>query len=217
MSEEKQEIDFDPEQLTIITQKDRNMSRARGDSMLKLTANREMLFHRASEQAECAGTAEIGQFYIKSESVVDGNSCTRVCRKYSQARDSQYSRIQAILNDHVNIGPVTEIEVFESAGALVTEVQVPSRQPGNVKSWVRISRGISQHARQFVLKDTEHQSSGAMFSPQSWSCGRPRAQTHGEKPHVMLKELCQSQKLYPLDLVNKFGKIILAKAKHKRD
>ena len=56
--------------------------------------------------------------------------------------------------DHVKIGLVTEIEVFESAGALVKEVQVPSRQPGNVKSpWVRISRGVEQDERQFVLKD----------------------------------------------------------------
>ena len=48
--------------------------------MVKLTANRETLFHRASEQAEFASTVEIGQFYMKSESVVDGNSSTLVCR-----------------------------------------------------------------------------------------------------------------------------------------
>ena len=37
---------------------------------------------------------------------------------------------------HVKIGPVTEIEVFESARALVKDVQVPSRHPGHVKFWV---------------------------------------------------------------------------------
>ena len=56
MSEEEQETDIDTDQLTLITQKERNMSRARGDSMVKLTANRETLFHRASEQAEFAST-----------------------------------------------------------------------------------------------------------------------------------------------------------------
>ena len=58
--------------------------------------------------------------------------------------------VLAILHDHVEIGPVTEIEVFESAGALVLEVQGPSQQQGHVKSWVRISRGIEQYARQSV-------------------------------------------------------------------
>ena len=35
---------------------------------------------------------------------------------------------------------MTGIEVFESAGTLVVQVQVLSRHPGNLKSWVRISR-----------------------------------------------------------------------------
>ena len=37
----------------------------------------------------------------------------------------------------MKIGPVTEIEVFESAGAVVTEVQVPERLSTFVQSWVR--------------------------------------------------------------------------------
>ena len=41
-------------------------------------------------------------------------------------------------NDHVKIGSVAGIEVSTSAGFLV-EVQVPSQQPGNMMSWVRIS------------------------------------------------------------------------------
>ena len=36
----------------------------------------------------------------------------------------------------MKIGPVTGIEVFESAGALVIEVQVQSRHPEHGKSWV---------------------------------------------------------------------------------
>ena len=80
--------------------------------MLKLTANRETLIRRASEQAEFARTVHIGQLYITNESVMDG-------KQYSGPRDSRNSRRQAILNDHVKIGPVTGIDVFESAGTLV--------------------------------------------------------------------------------------------------
>ena len=73
-SEEEEQKDVDPEQLTLITQKERNVSQSRGDSMLKLTANRETLIHRASEQGAFARTVEIGQFKITKESAVDGNS-----------------------------------------------------------------------------------------------------------------------------------------------
>ena len=47
-------------------------------------------------------------------------------------------------------GPVTEIEVFKFAEAVVIEVQLPSRQPGHVKSWVGSSRGVHRHARLFT-------------------------------------------------------------------
>ena len=88
---------------------------------------------------------------------------------------ADHTKSQRILNiaEHMQflkIGTVREIEVFEKAGALVVELQVPSRQPGNAKSLVRNSRGIEQLARQFVPF-------GAVLSPQSSSCGRPRAQT----------------------------------------
>ena len=118
------------------------MSQAPGDLMLKLTANRETLVRRTSEQAVFAGTVDIGQFFITNDSVVDGNSSTLLCREFSEPRNSQTSRFQAVLIAHVKIGPVTDIEVSESAGALANEAQVPPRQPGNVKSWVRISRGV---------------------------------------------------------------------------
>ena len=67
------------------------------------------------------------------------------------------------------------IKIFAYTGTLVTEVPVPSRQPGNLKSWVCVSRGIEQCARQFVPTDTAHQNCGAVFSPQSSSCARLRA------------------------------------------
>ena len=57
------------------------MSQARGDSVLKLIANRDTLIHKkASEQAEFANTVEIGQLYVTNESVVDGDSSAPSCR-----------------------------------------------------------------------------------------------------------------------------------------
>ena len=126
------------------------MSQARGDWMLKLSVNHETLIHMSSEQAQCARTVDIGQLYITKDSVVDGNSSTLVCREYSEPRNSQHSRLRTPFIAHVKIGLVTGIEVFESAGALVLEVEVPSRQQGHVKSWVRVSRGVEQHARHLI-------------------------------------------------------------------
>ena len=64
--------------------------------MLKLTANREPLTHKASEQAQFARTVDIRQFYITNDSVVDGNSSTPLCTEFSELRNSRNSRLQAI-------------------------------------------------------------------------------------------------------------------------
>ena len=117
--------------------------------MLQLTEKHETLIRRTSKQAEFARTMEIGQFYITNESVTDGNGSSPLCREDSEPRNSRYSRFFAFLHDHVEIGPVTEIEAFESAGAVLEE-QGPSLQQGHVKSWVRISRGMEQHTRQSI-------------------------------------------------------------------
>ena len=74
--EEEEEIDLDPEQMTTITHKERNMSQARGDSMLKIIAHRKTLIHKASEQAKITRTVDIGQSYIASDSILDRNSST---------------------------------------------------------------------------------------------------------------------------------------------
>ena len=71
---EEEEIDIDPEQLTILTRTEWNMSQARGDSVLEITANRETLIHRASEKATFARPVD-----ITNDSVVDGNSSTTSC------------------------------------------------------------------------------------------------------------------------------------------
>ena len=103
---------------------------------MKLIANRKPLIDSASEQAVFfARTVDIGQFFVTNDDVVDGNCCSPICSEYSELRNSQISRLRAILIDHVEIGTVTEIEVFESAGPLIIEVRVPSRETGTVKSW----------------------------------------------------------------------------------
>ena len=63
-SEGEGQLDLDPEQLTRIVQKERNMAQARGESMPKLIANRETLIHRASELEQCARTVVNGQLII---------------------------------------------------------------------------------------------------------------------------------------------------------
>ena len=69
-----------PEQLTLITQKGAEHITSSSDSLLTLTANRETLTHRASEQAEFARTVDIGQLYIANEPVIDENSSSPLCR-----------------------------------------------------------------------------------------------------------------------------------------
>ena len=138
------------ELLTLITEEQRNMSQTWGHSLLQLTENRGTLIHKGSELAEFARTLEMGPFHITHEFGMNGNSSCPCCREYSKPGNSRCSRLQAILDDHVKIGPDTEIDVFEYATASVLEVQVPSRQPRNVKSWVRILRGIDQYVRQFI-------------------------------------------------------------------
>ena len=62
---------------------------------------------------------------------------------------------------------MTGFEYFNYAGTLVIEVQVPSQQPGNSKSWVRKLRGIEQYARQYIPTETDHQYLEAASSQQS--------------------------------------------------
>ena len=114
-------------------------------------------------------------------------------RMLRSPRTSRRTKLQAFLDNHVKNGPATGIEVFESIGTLVTEAQVLSRQAGNSRSWVGISRGIEQHARQLIYStEIEHPNSGAVFSPQSSSCGR--AQTQGEQ--LLWTRSCAKAKAY---------------------
>ena len=75
-AEDKEQIDLEPEQFTLISQKQLNVPQARDDSMQRLTENRETLIRRASEQAAFARTVENGQFLHNNESVLEGSSST---------------------------------------------------------------------------------------------------------------------------------------------
>ena len=88
---EEEEVDFDAEQLTTITQKERSMSQARGDSTLKLHEKRETLLHTASETAEFARTGETGQLNTTNESGMDEHSSSPPCREYSDPWNSRNS------------------------------------------------------------------------------------------------------------------------------
>ena len=142
------------------------MPQARGDLLLQLTENLETLIRRASEQTAFARTVEHGQVYITNESVMDGNSSTPLYIESSESRNPQCSRLQGVLTSHVKIGSVTGFEYFNYAGTLVIEVQVPSQQPRNSKSWVRKLRGIEQYARQNIPTETDHQYLEAASSQQ---------------------------------------------------
>ena len=69
------------------------MAQVRGDSVLKITTNRDTLIHRASEQAEFARTVEIGQFY----STINLSLMETVLLVYAENTQSQ------IPDDHVRI------------------------------------------------------------------------------------------------------------------
>ena len=98
----------------------------------------------------------------------------------SEPKYSWDSRFRAILND---------------PGTLAIEVKIPSQQSGNMKCWVRISRGIEQYARQFLPSETDHPNLEAAASQQSISCGRPRAQGIGGNSTVRY-ERCAKAKAY---------------------
>ena len=87
------------------------MLQGRGVLWLQLAENRETLIRRASEQAAFARTVENEHFYITKESVMDANNDIPLCREFSEPRISQISNLQSVLNDHVQIGPVTGIEL----------------------------------------------------------------------------------------------------------
>ena len=186
------------------------MPQARGDSLLQLTENHETLIRKASEHAVFATTVENNSKSpmnpLWTETVL-----LLLCREYSEPRKSQNSRLQAVLTDHVKIGPVTGIEVLKSAGTLVIEVQVPSQQPGNKKAWVRKSRGIDQYARQLILTETDHQHPEAVPSQQSMTCGRPQGNWWKFASHI------QRPKLTSIGLSQRVWKLMPAETFTQRD
>ena len=91
-AEDEEQIDLELEQLTLIAQKQQTMPQATGDSLLHLTLNHETLIRKASEQAACARTVEIGQFYITNEAVMGGNSSLLFTQKI--LRTNKFSKFE---------------------------------------------------------------------------------------------------------------------------
>ena len=163
LAEDKEQIDLDSEQLTCIPQKQRNMPQARGDSLLLTEKSRDAHSRgfRTSNICRNGGNwTHVCIFpYISFEPVNllwMKNSSTPLCREYSRSKNSQDSRIIAIRNDHVKIGPTIGIGAFKSAGTLV--IEVTNTVTTNRKfEFLCMSRGIKQYARQFIPTETDHQ------------------------------------------------------------
>ena len=105
------------------------MAQAHDDSALP-KENHETMIRKASEQAVLARAVENGQFYITNEFVMNGNSCTPLCREYSEPRNSQSSRLQAVLTNHCK-----DWTSGQNWSNQICEGQVPSQQSRNKKSW----------------------------------------------------------------------------------
>ena len=82
--------------------------------MPKLTPKRETLIHRASELS-FPHRWILGNL-VSPIILLWMETALLLIAENSEPMNSQSSRLQAIPNDHVKIGPVTAIEVFESAG-----------------------------------------------------------------------------------------------------
>ena len=71
-------------------------------------------------------------------------------QKSSQQGISQSSRLQSVLNDHVKVGSVTEVEYY-SGGNFVIEEQVPLHNHQDIRS-----RGHSTHDTCSSRDDHQH-------------------------------------------------------------
>ena len=92
------------------------------------------------------------------------------------------------------------------------------KHPGNKKSWVRISRGLEQHTRQFVPTETDHQNLEDVSLQQSVGCGRPSAQETGGNSPVRHKAAPKPKpKLISIGFSPQVWKMTHAEALTKRD
>ena len=136
-AEAGEQIDLDPEHLTLTAENSETRHKLEATRCYNSQRITKRWFRRASEQAPFAWTVENIEFFYQW--ICDG--WQKVLLFYAETaqnqQNSQSSRLQAVLDSHVTIGPVTGIEAFGSVGTLVQEVQVPSRRPVNSKCWVR--------------------------------------------------------------------------------
>ena len=103
-ADDEEQIDLDPEPLTLITQKQWNMQQARGNQLLQITENPEMLIRTPSEQAAFARTVQNGPFYITNESVMDGKQFCSIMQRIDEMRCCVDCRAawQALVNEEMS-------------------------------------------------------------------------------------------------------------------
>ena len=143
--------------------------------MLKLTASRERLIHKASEQARFASMPNVGDFYVTNDSVVMETFSATLC---SELRAKEFPTFKITSNSYRSRDDLagSTIEVIEPAGPLALEQQVPSRQPGNAISLGGVSREVLLNSMHFTLslKIRNIKNYEAVLSLGSPSSGRPR-------------------------------------------
>ena len=94
-AEDEEQTDLEPVQLTLITQKQRNVPQGRGGSTIHLTENRETLVRRTSDRQHLPKRWKMNNSTLLTNLFLDGNSSSLLCREYSEPRNSQNSRLQA--------------------------------------------------------------------------------------------------------------------------
>ena len=156
-----------------------------------------------TEQAACARTVESEHIYITNESVMDGNSSN-----YSFMQRKLITKDILKVRDHKQFLPIMstsdqrlELKYSNLQELLVIEVQVQSKQPGNSKSWVRISREVQPHTRQVIPTETNHQ----QLKPRHHSSQSAAGDREHRKPlHIRQSDIKvrQSQSLYQMVSVN---------------
>ena len=88
-SVEEEQINVDPDQLSIITREERNMSQGLRRLHAKTRCESRDSDSQSFRTGRIAKTVDIGQFNVTNESVIDGNSSTStlLCREYSGPRN----------------------------------------------------------------------------------------------------------------------------------
>ena len=110
-TEDKEQVHLDPEQLTLIAQRQWKMPQAQGDSMPQRIAKHRFGERPNRHHSQWMETAVL--------------LCTENIQNHRMLNIRDHKQFYLVMS---RSGPVTGIRVFKSAGNSVIEVQVPSQQ-----------------------------------------------------------------------------------------